>query len=129
MFLSRRTLRSCLLVLCMALLITRVAGNHLHLCFDGSEPPVSFHTMDVPNHHGDDELEHDDKDIALPQMTLAKVISFLLDFAVVAALLIGLLDLVTQQRIRPEFLVRDPEHSILHFLRPPLRGPPALHQH
>lgn len=129
MFLSCRTIRSCLLRVCVALLITRVAGNHLHLCFDGSEPPVSFHTMDMPDHHGDEEFEHDDKDIGLPQMTLAKLVSFLLDFAVVGALLTGLLELVTQQRIRPEFLVRDLEHAILHFLRPPLRGPPELHQH
>ncbi len=129
MFLSHQTIRSWLLVLCMALLITRVAGNHLHLCFDGNEPPVSFHAMDLPDHHAEEAFEHDDKDIGLPKMTLAKVVSFLLDLAVVAAFFVGVLALVTQQRIRPEFLVRDLEHAILHILRPPLRGPPALHQH
>lgn len=126
MHLGRRTVRRCLLVLCMTLLITRVAGNHLHLCFDGSEPPVSFHAMDMSDHHADEDFEHDDKDIDLPKMTFAKIISFLLDFGFVAAVVIGLLELVAPQRIRPEFLIRDLEHSILHFLRPPLRGPPEL---
>jgi hypothetical protein len=126
MHLSRRTIRSCLLVLCMTLLITRVAGDHLHLCFDGSEPPVSLHAVDMPDHHGEEEFEHDDKDIGLPEMTFAKVMSFLPDFALVAAVVIGLVELVTRQHIRPEFLIRDLEHSSLHFLRPPLRGPPEL---
>jgi hypothetical protein len=129
MFLSRRTVRCCLLVVCMALLITRVAGNHLHLCFDGSEPPVSFHTMDMTDHHAEEEFQHDDQDIDLPEMTLAKLVAFLLDVALIAAVVIGLLALVTTQRLRPEFLVRDLQHSILHFLRPPLRGPPELLQH
>lgn len=129
MFLSRRHFRCCLLLVCMALLITRVAGNHLHLCFDGSEPPVSFHTIDAAEHHGEEEFEHADKDISLPEMTLAKLVSFLLDFALLAAVVIGLLALVTPQRIRPELLIRDLEHAILHFLRPPLRGPPQLLQH
>jgi hypothetical protein len=125
MLLSRRTVRGCLLLVCVTLLITRVAGNHLHLCFDGSEPPVSFHTMDMPDHHAEEELEHDDQDIGLPEMTLAKL-AFLLDFVLLAAVAIGFINFIPNQRIRPEFFIRDLEHSIPHFLRPPLRGPPEL---
>lgn len=129
MRLDRRTLARLILLLCVALVVTRVAGNHLHLCFDGSEPPVSFHTMDVESHHADEDLGHNDQDVDLPSATLAKIASFLLDFALLGAVFLSLVQLLTPQRVRPELLERDPEHSILHFLRPPLRGPPAFLPH
>jgi hypothetical protein len=37
----------CLLILlCVALLVARVSGAHLHLCFDGTEPFASVHMLD-----------------------------------------------------------------------------------
>lgn len=40
-----RTLpRSLLWLACVALLVARIGGAHLHVCLDGTEAPVSFHT-------------------------------------------------------------------------------------
>ena len=54
-------------ILCAILLLVRVGGPHLHLCFDGSEPPASFHAFDLAGHHGLPGIDasHDDADIAL----------------------------------------------------------------
>ncbi|MBK7729696.1 MAG: hypothetical protein IPJ33_14720 [Gammaproteobacteria bacterium] len=54
-------------VLCLALVIVRVGGAHLHLCFEGTEPPVSYHALqdrsahELPNF----DVTHQDADIAL----------------------------------------------------------------
>ena len=129
MWLNRRTVARVILLLCVTLLVTRVAGNHLHLCFDGSEPPVSFHTLGVDALHVDEDLEHNDQDISLPNATLAKVASFLIDSALIATLLLCIVQLLRPQSIRPASIERYVEHSILHLLLPPLRGPPLLLAH
>lgn len=126
MLLARRTIIQWVFLLCLTLLVTRIAGIHLHLCFDGIEPPVSFHTTDADVHHADDSALHDDEDIELPSATLAKAVQHQSDAALLFVVL-GCLTLILTPR-RPTFDWRTPvllfTSSLL--LRPPTRGPPRL---
>jgi hypothetical protein len=54
------------------------AHAHVHYCFDGQEPPASVHLVDsmdhvhaIPGHH-DDDAEHNDLDVDVPNQALAK---------------------------------------------------------
>ena len=126
MHLSPRTLFAWIVFVSVALVATRIAGSHLHLCFDGSEPPISFHSLDLNDHHGEEEFEHNDQDVSLPNATIAKIVPTFLDAFIVAALaIIFIVPLLT-----PSFLPRNRTASffprlLLLFLRPPLRGPPS----
>lgn len=126
MRLARRTILQWIFLLCLTLLVTRIAGIHLHLCFDGIEPPVSFHTMDTEVHHADDGALHDDEDIELPSVTLAKAVQHQSG----AALLFVALSCLTLILV-PRRLIFDWRTPVLLFtssllLRPPTRGPPRL---
>jgi hypothetical protein len=37
-------------LLCIVLLAVRMSGAHLHLCFDGAEPPFAIHAGDIAGH-------------------------------------------------------------------------------
>jgi hypothetical protein len=113
-----------ILLLSMTLLVTRIAGTHLHLCFDGIEPPVSMHLLDVDAHDGD--ATHNDRNVELPGATLAKAAATLADalflFSAVLCLVL-LTDTVRHVRSRSQLtLLRES----IKLLRPPLRGPPSL---
>jgi hypothetical protein len=109
----------------VTLLVTRIAGTHLHLCFDGLEPPVSMHLLDVDSHDGDD-TEHNDRNVELPGATLAKASVSLADALLLLAAVLCLALLPdTLRHSRPlSRLTLFLESTKL--LRPPLRGPPAL---
>lgn len=116
-----------LTLLCVMLLMVRVGGAHLHLCFDGGEPPVSMHLMDHGLHHGAPgmDAQHQDTDIAVAGEVLAKFTKLSLDLPVllVAALLVWSLLLAPRQPV-PGY--RNPfSFSAARSLRPPLRGPPS----
>src|SRR5262245_23407994 len=59
--------RPILLTLFVAALFLRVAGVHLHLCYDGQEPPASLHVVDAGLHddHDTGPAEHRDIDVQL----------------------------------------------------------------
>lgn len=60
------TLQRLLTLMCVLLLIVRVAGPHLHLCFDGQEAPASVHFLDVGLHHtASHGAPHRDTDVSL----------------------------------------------------------------
>jgi hypothetical protein len=126
MYLWSRTSRlSIILLLSVTLLVTRIAGTHLHLCFDGMEPPVSMHLLDVDSHDGSDAA-HNDRNVELPGATLAKAASTLADalflFSAVLLCLLLLPDSVRHVRPRSRLAVF---LESLKLLRPPLRGPPS----
>lgn len=116
---------SLILLLCTALLAVRTVGDHLHLCFDGSEPPVTLHGVDGDFDHQSPSVAggHHDVDVDLFHATLAKNTP---DVAITGLPSIALPLLAPAgwvQRIGP------PETPVLpspirHF-RPPLRGPPS----
>lgn len=126
-----------LAIICLAVLWARSGGAHLHLCFDGSEPPSSLH-LSVGAHHADDHSglhshhgEHDagqahsDLDVPLADSPLAKPGKLVQDlplFLLAAVALFAFLGSPRQPRgVRePPTL---PAWAVLHLV-PPLRGPP-----
>lgn len=125
MHLHRRTIAYLILLLSVTLLITRIAGTHLHLCFDGMEPPVSLHVLDVDSHDVT-TAAHDDRNVELPGAALAKVSSWMVDALFLIAAFSCLL-LLSDSRRHPLPIIRlTPFLESVRLLRPPLRGSPAL---
>lgn len=115
------------MMLCVILISARVGGAHLHLCFDGQEPPVSMHLADetFDHHQPTYTAAHHDEDISLVADAVAKSTKSKIDLP--PALLVALvLLLLLVGQTRTPFLRR----STLRIkaapacLLPPLRGPP-----
>ena len=116
-----------LILLCVVLLVVRVGGAHLHLCFDGNEPPVSFHPADDWDHHADAGVStsHEDTDVALSAASIAKSGKQTLDLPLLALLpLLMWLLLPTARQVFFTNALRL-QRTLAFHLRPPLRGPPA----
>jgi hypothetical protein len=115
--------------LCLALVVLRVGGVHLHLCFDGSEPPISYHVADSGIHHLDEHEPgetHSDRDMALGEDVLLKKPAKAQDsllFLFAFALLLFLLSRSSEPRPAADAPAR--HRRGLAWLRPPLRGPPS----
>jgi hypothetical protein len=125
MHLHRRTIAYLILLLSVTLLVTRIAGMHLHLCFDGMEPPVSLHLLDV-DPHATDEQAHDDRNVELPGATVAKASSWLVDALFLVAAFSCLLLLSDSRRQPLSVFPLAPFLESTRLLRPPLRGPPVF---
>jgi hypothetical protein len=121
----RRQAPALVLLICGTLLLTRIGGDHLHLCLDGQEPAVELHGEDGGLHHLGAQAgqSHDDRDIDLQTGTTLKSkgdpLSALLP-------VLSVLEVLT-----PNILVRwvsapraAAAFASLRHLRPPLRGPP-----
>jgi hypothetical protein len=114
---------------CVAMVVLRVGGLHVHMCLDGSEPPMSFHIEDSGVHHLDEVATgdaHEDRDLAIAADLVVKKPFADLDLSLLAALGVLLLFLLA----RPRELLPFPSlparlRSARTRLRPPLRGPPA----
>lgn len=116
-----------ILLLALSFLGANLMGVHLHLCFDGSEPPASLHVA-ATDHHADHHASeaHDDLDRPAFGDALAKNGSSALDLPALL-LVVVLLPLLATRRLRvPAFRLHDLVPKPLLFLRPPLRGPPPL---
>ena len=116
-----------LVLVCVALLSTRLTGAHLHLCVDGSEPPASLHFNDG-GHHIDHHVSDQHHDVDVPGMADATSKSVKpgagLDLLLVL-LAVFIWPWLGQNRAPPNR--RDPQRSATTgspHLRPPLRGPP-----
>lgn len=111
------------LLLGLALLLTRVVGTHLHFCFDGEEAPVAVHIADGDIHHDGhtgDDVEIDDASAAKSwQQSLTA--SFL--FVAITLLWLPFTPRPTLPRAVTAVL---PRRKLPHVLRPPLRGPPRF---
>jgi hypothetical protein len=126
---SRLFVRTCITLLCITVLVLRVGGAHLHLCLDGSEPPVSVHLTDdagLNDPHAGVGQAHHDQDVSLSGEVLAKKLDAALQLPVLLAALVVLfvvpLVLVTIVPRDRTSLV----HPIPIFrIRPPLRAPPV----
>jgi hypothetical protein len=104
------------------------AHAHVHLCFDGREPPASIHGAHDGNVHHEHEQkgDHDDLDIDLDEQALAK--AFKLELPAITAPAIHV------------FAATEPSTSVSiadpgdrpstdpPFSRPYLRAPPKLAQ-
>jgi hypothetical protein len=124
-----------------ALLLTRMADAHMHLCFDGQEQPVSLHVSDGRHHHHDPQhaesgyaserdgqyqdashhaQQHSDEDVDVADAALAKKASG------VPPLAAGAYRLALAPADSFEISgVRHPVLSVSIHLHPPPRGPPV----
>lgn len=109
----------------LAVVLMRVGGVHLHLCFDGQEAPAELHVAEGPLHDVSHHLEetHSDKDVQIADDALVKKEAGV-DLPLLLAVCLVLLLLLTPdnhwRRATIDLVFpREPWR-----LRPPLRGPP-----
>ena len=128
MFRSNNNIQRWLIgMLCIVLLSARVGGAHLHLCFDGLEPPVSMHPADDSfDHHGPGySVAHHDEDISLIADAIAKSAKPKIDIPPMLLAALLLLVLVIRQTRTPLLRRRAVRATTAPaYLLPPLRGPP-----
>jgi hypothetical protein len=122
-----RSAQSWLWLVLIAFLAIRLGGAHLHLCFDGQEPPAAVHMADGSIH--DDahhaEAEHTDRDVQVFDAAVVKKAGGSADllaavFVVAILLLLAPPAGAFRQRANDAPVFR----RTLFVLRPPLRGPP-----
>jgi hypothetical protein len=100
------------------------AHAHLHLCFDGQEPPAAVHLADGDAHEHRHETDgtHDDVDVDIAGQVIAK--SFKHDLAILPpVMLVGIGAVPTRSYAPPSRTAPRPPPPPLYY-RPPLRGPP-----
>ena len=117
------TSRDSITVLVLAvLLVVRVAGTHVHLCFDGQEPGASIHLVDAfdPMQFAAVEPAHDDTNIDLGSIGVAKL--DLLALALIVSIVLWQAATRVGRRV-PHRSLRVHASSIFHRVPPP-RGPP-----
>lgn len=84
---SRMPLSRCLAWLCVSILVTHVNGEHLHLCFDGSEGPASLQvdgTGKEASKDGAGKARHD-LDVKLGGEALSKRLDYILELPALPA--------------------------------------------
>lgn len=122
---SRRIIHCCLLAL--VLLSVRVADAHVHLCFDGKEPPASIHVGDGGSHPcdiGTFKGHSGDRDVQLSPDSLVKKDS-LPDHWVPIFLAFVVHFVAPHSDERFDRNTAPLSIAAPVYLRPPLRGPPA----
>ncbi len=118
--------RNVLFGLMSLLLSAQLTGAHLHLCFDGQEPPVQLHVLETDEGHHASGLSqpHTDEDVALNDTsTRDKPVQFDLPPAAVGAFVhytAPITTLVAGVRRNDPVPVTARDE-----LLPPMRGPPA----
>ena len=125
---SRSILRIWIALISLAVMAMPVSGAHLHLCFDGGEPPATFHALEDGSAHEDasDTGAHNDKDVSLQGAALAKKHDGALGLptALAAAVLVIRLP-VTAPVPAFDTDVATPTPLRITRLLPPLRAPPV----
>jgi len=120
--------RFLIVTLCVAVVALRIGGLHVHLCMDGSEPPLSLHVADSGIHHLDEAdggEAHADRDMSVATDVVVKKPSGYFDLSLMAAFCALLLFLLARPRALHAFpSVPATLRSARNRLRPPLRGPP-----
>jgi hypothetical protein len=110
----------------LAFVFARLAGAHLHLCFDGSEPPLSVHMADSGEigHHAGATQTHEDVDVDPIDDVVAKS-AVKIDPTLLAFLLAGVALLLTLDRAVPRTSRKIPApYTPPRYIRPLLRAPP-----
>ena len=122
--------RIVLLLSCIMLLLAQASGAHLHLCFDGGEPPASVHLTEDggADLHPGVGSPHNDMDVSLVGSVVVKKATDmglgLTPLLVASIVLFGALFQFSATILIPSDLdVPAPDGPF--ELRPPLRGPPA----
>ena len=125
---SRPLLRIWIALISLAVMAMPVSGAHLHLCFDGGEPPATFHAVEDGSAHDAPALNgtHDDKDVSLEGVALAKKQDRGLDLPIaLAAVALVIRMPVTTPVPRFDIDVATPTLPRIARILPPLRAPPV----
>lgn len=89
---------------CIVILAVRIGGAHLHLCFDGSEQPVSVHVGELVAHDEHDGIHHTDKDLNLVDSGVAKTLIQVLSApALIAAIIVLCLSIAERGTPSPTY--------------------------
>lgn len=112
-------------VIAFALLIVRTADAHVHLCFDGQEPPSSVRMFDyTPDYDGTNSTRQD-QDIDALGAVLVKKSSPAETLGPLPVA--GMVLLIEPQQLdsESEFATQNPSPKLADLFLPLLRGPPA----
>lgn len=108
----------------MALAVPRADSAHLHVCLDGQESPIGFHSPDGGNHHDDESgTEHQDRDVELNSELLGKSPSKSFDTGLPTTVPVFVAFQTSGDA--PSSTVETVILPTRRFVLPPLRGPPA----
>jgi hypothetical protein len=125
---SRSLLRIWIALISLAVMAMPVSGAHLHLCFDGGEPPATFHALEDGSAHEDTNGAgaHNDKDVSLQGAALAKKHDGALGLpAALAATVLVIRLPVTAPVPAFDTHVAIPSPPRVTRVLPPLRAPPV----
>jgi hypothetical protein len=123
-----KSLSPMLWMLAFALLIVvRTSDAHVHLCFDGQEPPSSLHFEDTPGHHQaeDSQAAHQDQDVDAVNPALVKKAAQAADIGPLPVVAVVLMLLPPDRGVERAITQRDPAPKLPYLFLPLLRGPPA----
>ena len=113
-------------ILCIFAVMLRISGAHLHLCFDGSEPPATMHIVDDEGLHHINDKAHSDLDVSAVGSTLVKQLDSGFDLPLLIAAFFVIFcvrnSALEFSRTRFDYLLPVTAHRA--HLRPLLRGPP-----
>ncbi|MEJ0098770.1 MAG: hypothetical protein WDO12_03120 [Pseudomonadota bacterium] len=126
MSINKAQRKSLLWLLASLMLVMRVGDVHLHLCFDGREPPATVHALDAEQEHVNDGTlgSHQDVDVDEPSSHYkAADAGFDLLPACFLVLVYRIAPADTQLELPPANPL--PPHTDPLQLLPPSRGPPA----
>lgn len=109
----------------IALLATRLAGLHLHLCTEsiGEGSAAHVDAGAAPHLHGQGADPHVDAEVDLLATVVHKLSDHDLPVLILAAVLLFLTRRRSAERLPAEVV---PERAAFHRLRPPLRAPPFI---
>ncbi len=120
--------RACVGLLCLAIFVMRVGGEHLHVCLDGGQPLVAVYL--AADTEGSERANsagkpHHDLDLSLSGDALAKKFdnALMLPALLFAGILLFVIRLLSSPII-PRFRERPFQAVPLSRFRPPLRAPP-----
>jgi len=120
--------RALFALLALAIIAMPLSGAHLHLCFDGSEPPTTFHAVEDSgaDHAPAINGTHNDRDVSLQGQALAKKQDRSVDLPslLTATFLFVRLPISAPSPVSDEDVASPVSLRVAHLL-PPLRGPPV----
>ena len=109
----------------VAFLTASPMSTHVHLCFDGQEPPASLHLFDAAlgDHHAGTSQPHNDVDLDVARQALAKALKSLPSWLALPPIM-GAPFVLSFQSLPVRVERGHVTRAALHFLVPPLRAPP-----
>jgi len=125
---NRSFLRVWIALISLAVMAMPVSGAHLHLCFDGGEPPATYHAVEDGSAHDHPAATgaHNDKDVSLQGVALAKKQDRAIDLPTALAVAVLVIRMPVAAPV-PAFDtdVAAPVPLRVARILPPLRGPPV----